>query len=115
MARPALPNWVMRVHLCSIDPTVSRCRSAAQYMEASDASGQELNDLDDELAAAAAEERYADAAGVKARMTALSEGDVGSSVMVQMDELLENERSADSTPVELAAPVGIAPIRSGST
>ena len=67
-----------------------------QYMEASDASGQELQDLDDELAAAAVEERYADAAGVKARMTVLSDRDVATGAMVQMDELLENERCTDS-------------------
>jgi hypothetical protein len=67
-------------------------------MEASDAAGQELNDLDDELEAAAAEERYADAAGIKARMTALSENDVAGGLMVQMDELLENERCASVEP-----------------
>ena len=66
----------------------------SQFMEASDAAGQELNDLEDELEAAAAEERYADAAGIKARMIALSENDVAGGLMLQMDELLEDERCA---------------------
>ena len=65
-------------------------------MDASDTAGQELQELEDELAAAAAEERYTDAARLKARVDALSERDVSAAVVMQMDELLENEKCAGS-------------------
>ncbi len=67
---------------------------ARQYMEASDVAGRELNELEDELAVAAAEERYSAAAALKTRMDTLNERDVAAAVVAQMDELLENEKCA---------------------
>ena len=54
--------------------------------------GRELNELEDELAVAAAEERYSAAAALKTRMDTLNERDVAAAVVAQMDELLENEK-----------------------
>lgn len=59
--------------------------------------GHELQELEDMLATVAAEERYADAARLKARIDALSERDVSASVVLQMDELLENEQCAQTS------------------
>ena len=64
--------------------------------------GHELAELEDELSTAAAEERYADAATLKARMLALSERDVAAGVVARMDELLENERCAGAGPLRSA-------------
>ncbi len=73
--------------------------SARQYMEASDVAGRELNELEDELAVAAAEERYSAAAALKTRMDTLNERDVAAAVVAQMDELLENEKCAQALPL----------------
>ena len=76
---------------------------AQQYMEASDVAGRELNELEDELAVAAAEERYSAAAALKTRMDTLIERDVAAAVVAEMDELLENEKCAPARPAVSAS------------
>ena len=64
--------------------------------------GRELNELEDELAVAAAEERYSAAAALKTRMDTLNERDVAAAVVAQMDELLENEKCAQALLLYMA-------------
>lgn len=78
-----------------------------KYMEELDEQAREVADIDDELSAAVAEERYVDAAALKKDMERFMAEDTVYAALMGLQEALEEERYADAAKIRDEAATGL--------